>query len=108
MEKEINDFNKIKYLVRVLLYISIFSLSISLITTFVYGTIDSYSINYFSVFFSAYSAFFSFIILTIISIYKTIKNQIVWKTIEKESVLIIITIACLITLGIVTNYIVKY
>ena len=108
VEKEIKYFILIRLVIRILLYVSILSLTISLIATLICGAINTYSLNYFSVFFSSYSVFLSFTILIIIALYKITKNQIVWKIIEKESILVLIAIFGLIILGIITNYISKY
>jgi hypothetical protein len=101
------DFEMIKFVIRILLYISICLIIISCFSTLSTNTMDSYGINYFSIMTTVLILYLSVFVIIIISIYKRIKGGLVWKTIKKEVILIALTILCVMILGIITNYIAK-
>jgi len=99
------DFEMIKFIIRILLYISICLIIISCFLTLATNSIDSYEINYISIIATGLILYLSVIVIIIISIYKRIKGGIVWKAIKKEVILIALTILCATILGLITNYI---
>lgn len=101
------DFKMIKFVTRILLYISIFLIIICCFTTLITNTIDSYPINYISIMTAGFILYFSIIVIAIISIYKKIKGNLIWGAIKREVVLVVTTIISIIILGVITNYIAK-
>lgn len=101
------NFDTIKFVMRIMLYISMCAITISCFLTLVTGVVDSYSINFFFTYITLFTSFFSLIIMTTISIYKKLKGELVWKCVKKEVILIALTIVSVLVLGLITNYITK-
>lgn len=100
-------FEGIRFFIRAIQSLSIGALILGSILTLMSGATDNYSFNFFSIFFSFFTLVFSIIVLSGISLYKTIKNEPRWEVIQREVILCGVTGCTLLLLGIVTNYIAK-
>ncbi|HKX86017.1 MAG TPA: hypothetical protein VJL37_05060 [Flavobacterium sp.] len=98
-------FEGIRFFIRAMQSLSIGALLLSCILTLMTSTTDNYPFNFFSIFSSYFSLVFSIIVLSGISLYKTIKKEPVWEVIQREVIICSATGCSLLLLGIVTNYI---
>lgn len=99
------DFKTIKFIVRILQYISISFLLICCCMTLATDVISSFAINYISVITAVLTLYLSVAALIIISVYNKIKGNLIWEPIRREVILVFTTIIVLLILGVIINYI---